>query len=132
MILYNLERTSLSQINKNQISSLVILISDCERRRLTEYPITTVCAHVFTVFKNLRNLNISSSHLLDFPRLSFTDKLPTFYSSTLIELQINVYNLEHCFYILDGRFDQLRYLYVNICYIVPSAVMTNNTVGYFP
>jgi hypothetical protein len=68
---------------------------------------------------------------MDFPRLSFENKLPTFFSSTLMELHINLMTLDDCFYLLDSRFNQLRVLYVNIGQILSPSVLISNKVSYF-
>ncbi|CAF4431217.1 unnamed protein product, partial [Rotaria magnacalcarata] len=109
-----IDETPLSRINENQIWSLVVTIPDIGRKRITEDTITAVCARVFTVFTNLRYLNIYSPDYMYFPRLSFNDELSTFFSSTLMELHINLENSNDCLYLLDGRFNKLRVLYVNI------------------
>jgi hypothetical protein len=126
-----LDRTSLSRIYKNQIWTLVITTFDIGRKVLTEDTITNICSHVFIVFTNLRYLNIASpQHHMHFPRLSFENRLSTFFSSTLMELHINLANSNDCLYLLDGRFKQLRVLYVNIAFIYPPSVMINNKVDY--
>jgi hypothetical protein len=133
MILYiYLDGTSFNQIDKNQILSLIIMITDPGRKRLTEYTITAVCTRVFTVFTNLRNLNISSSDYIHFPRLSFENELPMFSSSALMELRINLTNMNDCYYLLDGRFNQLHILYVNINSLCSPSVMTSSKVVCFP
>ncbi|CAF2186042.1 unnamed protein product, partial [Rotaria magnacalcarata] len=119
-------KTPLSRINENQIWSLVVTIPDIGRKRLTEDTITAVCARVFTVFTNLRYLNIYSPDYMYFSRFSFNDELSTFFSSTLMELHINLENSNDCLYLLDGRFNKLRVLYVNIGFIFPTSAMIGN------
>jgi hypothetical protein len=51
--------------------------------------------------------------------------------STLLELHVSVTDMRECFDILDGRFDQLRVLYVTAHDIVPSYVNIEYKVGYF-
>jgi hypothetical protein len=132
MILFiYLDRTPFSRIDLNQILCLAIMISDVTRKRLTKYPITAVCTQVFTVFTNLRYLNVCSFGHTDFPRLSFENKLPTLFSPTLMELHINLMDLNDCFHLLDGRFNQLRVLYVNIGHILSPPVLISNKVSYF-
>ena len=48
----------------------------------------------------------------------FADR-PSMFSSTLVELHINIYSFEHCLYLLDGRFNQLRILVVDTVHIWP-------------
>jgi hypothetical protein len=68
---------------------------------------------------------------MNFPRLSFENKLPTFPSPTLMELHINLMDLNDCFHLLAGRFNQLLVLCVNIGCILPPSVLTKNNVSYF-
>ena len=39
---------------------------------------------------------------------------PSLFSSTLLELHINVYLFDDCLYLLDGRLNQLHTLFVNV------------------
>jgi len=104
---------------------------DIERKQLTEDTMTAVCVRVFTVFTHLRYFNKYSPEYMYFPRLSFNVELPRFFSSTLTELHINLEDSNDCLYLLDGRFNNLRVLYVNIGFIFPRSVMIGNKVNYF-
>ncbi|CAF3646356.1 unnamed protein product [Rotaria socialis] len=121
-----IDKTPLDRIKKNQVCSLVVTIPDIGRKRLIENTITAVCARVFTVFTNLHYLNIYSPDYMYFPRLSFNDELSTFFSATLTELHINLENSNDCLYLLDGRFNRLRVLYVNIGFLFPTSAMIGN------
>jgi hypothetical protein len=132
MILFiYLDRIPFSRVDLTRISGLVLMISDVRKKQLTDYPITSVCEQVFTLFTNLQYLNVCSFGHINFPRLSFENKLPTFSSPTLMELHINLMYLDDCFHLLDGRFNQLRVLCVNIVCIYPPSVLTKNSVSYF-
>jgi hypothetical protein len=48
-----------------------------------------------------------------------------------MELHINLMDLNDCFHLLDGRFNQLRVLYVNIGHILSPPVLISNKVSYF-
>jgi hypothetical protein len=86
---------------------------------------------ISTIFNNLRclKLNPSSSSFLDALSLHTTPK--TVIYSTLLELHVTVENMKECLYILDGRFDQLRILYVTFYNIFPCFFNIQNKVGYF-
>ena len=62
------------------------------------------------------------------PPVFFADQ-PTMLSSTLVELHINTYFFEHCLYLLDGRFDQLRTFIVNTVHIWSPQWTLINTVS---
>ena len=87
---------------------------------------------ILTIFTNLRCLKFN-------PSSSFRDvalfhiKSKTAISSTLLELHVSVEKMENCLDILDGRFDQLRVLYVVTEYIGESSfpLTNNNEVDYF-
>ncbi len=77
-----------------------------------------VCNLIFTMVNNLRYLKFhpySDVYISSWERLSLSFREPsTFYSSTLMELHINVSNFFDCLYLLDGRFKQLHTFCVNI------------------
>jgi hypothetical protein len=54
-------------------------------------------------------------------------------SSTLLELHVTINDLSVCFHLLDGRFDQLRVLYVitEDIFDYPLPLTNNNQVDYF-
>jgi hypothetical protein len=81
---------------------------------------TTVFTHVLSVFTNLRYLKLdSTSPHVYAQQLSFENKPPTFFSSTLMELHANVCSFIDCLYLLDGRFNQLRTFHVKISTVLP-------------
>ncbi|CAF4618030.1 unnamed protein product [Rotaria sp. Silwood2] len=64
---------------------------------------------------NLISLTLYESSYKNRVLLCFDDPLPpTFRSSTLLKLNIRVQCFEDCLYLLDGRFNQLHTLYVDI------------------
>jgi len=85
--------------------------------------------YILTMFTNLRhfkfyqNLNNPTGFVL------FNDRSSMF-SSTLVELHINMYLFSDCLYLLDGRFNQLRILFVNVFHIWPLRSTINNKVSY--
>ncbi|CAF3387253.1 unnamed protein product [Rotaria sp. Silwood2] len=81
--------------------------------------VTSIFTIVLTVFNNLLYLNCDPFAESDLRRQSFYDKTPTFFSSTLLELHINVASLNECLYLLDGRLNQLHTFYVDIDFFTP-------------
>lgn len=107
------------------------MITDVGEKPLTESTVTTVCENVFSIFTNLQHLNLCSFAHVNYPQLSFESNLPTFFSSTLIELHINVRSSNDFFHLLDGRFSQLRVLLVNMLVNTDLSPMFSNKVGYY-
>jgi hypothetical protein len=90
-----------------------------------------VYAHILNFFKNLKHLSIIETLNPTYPRLSLSD-LPSnsFFSSTLTHLCINVYTLDDCLCLLDGRLKQLTTLSVRIAYIDDSSSIIHNMVRF--
>ncbi|CAF3161616.1 unnamed protein product, partial [Rotaria sp. Silwood2] len=82
----------------------------------TDNVIKRVFIHILTMFNNLKYLNFGQS--LRYDRLSFYLSPPTVISSTLLELYVNLEYFSDCLYLLDGRFNQLHTLYVDIADIL--------------
>jgi len=89
-----------------------------------------VYAPILNFFKNLKHLNIIGSFNMSNPCLTLGN-LPsnTFHSSTLTYLCIDVYTLDDCLYLLDGRLKQLTTLIVRIGYIDNSSSIIHNMVS---
>ncbi|CAM4803926.1 unnamed protein product [Rotaria magnacalcarata] len=58
--------------------------------------------------------------------LSFGFSSSTFMSSILVELHVNVVHFTDCLYLLDGRFNKLRILHVNIHWIAHSTLIIDD------
>ncbi|CAF1195948.1 unnamed protein product [Adineta steineri] len=115
----------LTSINKNQILSLIIDVTRYKngknlRRDTTE----CIFMHILNIFSNLEYLNFCPSSMW-YQGLLFNNPSPTINSSTLLELHISLASLTDCLYILDGRFNKLHTLYVDIDFI-SSLRLTNN------
>jgi len=93
-----------------------------------------LCTHILTMFSNLICLKFHpyfDSYIDPIERLSFKfGESPTFFSSNLVELHINVEDFTDCLYLLDGRFKQLHTFYVNIHFFVPPSPAIINKVHY--
>ncbi|CAF1467107.1 unnamed protein product [Rotaria sordida] len=133
--LYNIEaktfislftgETSVMHTLRNQISALVIDISTNETQRFTRDDNEILFTHIFTMFTNLQYLNFSPSSF-GHQRLSFRTQPPTIISTNLLKLHVSLNDFNDCLYLLDGSFNQLHTLYVNISFIVSTNVSVNN------
>ena len=82
------------------------------------------------MFINLEYLNFGRSSTWD-DRLSFRIRRPTLISSNLLELHVCLNSFFDCLYLLDGHFNQLRTLYVDVFVISHFDTKVSNTVDYF-
>ncbi|CAF5062357.1 unnamed protein product, partial [Rotaria sp. Silwood1] len=78
------------------------------------------------MFTNLQYLNFGRSSIYD-SRLFFYMSRLTVISTNLLELHVSLYTFDDCLYLLDGHFNQLRSLYVDVYMIVSSNRSVNNT-----
>ncbi|CAF2959730.1 unnamed protein product [Rotaria sp. Silwood2] len=101
-----------SGILKDQITTLFVSIDNNNKAQLTTI---NICNCILTVFTSLICLTLYESSYKNRVILYFDDAfLPTFRSSTLLKLNIRVECFEDCLYLLDGRFNQLHTLYVDL------------------
>jgi len=110
-LIFYLDQTSLTHIFKNQISSLVIEIVANEYVAYEDYAL--IFPNIIIMFSNLKYLNFHPSDVC-LQRITFNSVPTSVFSSTLLELRIQVFTVEDCLYLLDGRFDQLRVFNVRI------------------
>ena len=83
------------------------------------------------MFTNLQSLSLGPSSNW-YQRFSFDMTFPTVTSSNLLELHILVDDFKDLLYLLDGRFNQLHTLNVNILYRISWSRSTiNNQVDCF-
>jgi hypothetical protein len=115
---------------KKQLSSILIHIGEDEQSTSSMEDIYIfVFTQILTKFKSLKCFNFDPFDGSNDHRLKFGISPPNILSSTLLELRVAVDCIEDCFYLLDGRFDQLNTLYVSICSSnVPTLPMINNKV----
>jgi hypothetical protein len=85
---------------------------------------------ILTIFTHLRCLTFNPSSS-DRDAVLFYLTHETAISSTLLELHVSVVEMRDCLDILDGRFDQLRILYVTVYSILPWLTEIEHEVGYF-
>jgi hypothetical protein len=94
-------------------------------RSLRNYNII-VYGPILKFFKKLKHLSIIEASNPPYPCLILRDfPSTTLFSSTLTHLCINMYNLEDCLYLLDGRLKQLTTLIVGIRYITDPSDIHN-------
>lgn len=98
---------------RNQIFSLVLHINQTKSQFQWREHSTLIFVHIITQFTNLRCLNYAPNSTCC-QQLSFVISRPSFTSSNLLELYVNVHAFQDCLALLDGRFNQLRTLHVNI------------------
>lgn len=118
-----------SHIDRSKILSFVIDVSENKKQISTHDVSRIVFTHVLTTFSNLRYLKIGPS-LTWYHGISFGISPPSLFSSTLLELHVSLISFTDCLYLLDGRFDQLHTLHVNIPKIAASTSTIKNEVNY--
>jgi hypothetical protein len=78
-------------------------------------PVANMCDKIFTVFTRLITFGLYESSFRNRVRLNFDDPLlPNFRCSTLLKLFIRMDFFNDCLYLLDGRFNQLHTLHVDL------------------
>ncbi|CAF1396826.1 unnamed protein product [Adineta ricciae] len=121
--LFNLEKekakhlftneTNLTDLFRNQITSLTIHIRRIKKEPTTTKEITIIFTDIFTMFTNLKYLNFKPfSNFTQY--LSFETLSPIINCPTIVELHVNVKSFFDCLYLLDGRLPQLRVFHVDI------------------
>ncbi|CAF2804072.1 unnamed protein product [Rotaria sp. Silwood2] len=88
-----------------------------------------VYQHILKFFKNLKHLSIIGTLDPSYPHqtLSICDSSSTaFFSLTLTYLCINVYTLDDCLYLLDGRLKQLTTFIIRISIMGKSLSIIHN------
>ncbi|CAF0986378.1 unnamed protein product [Rotaria sp. Silwood1] len=113
------DETLSSGIFKNQIRTLFLTIDNnndyYEEMVLSA---TSIVNYILNVCTNLICLILYESLYKNRVRLLLDDEfLPTFRSSTLLKLNIRVQCFDDCLHLLDGRFNQLHTLCVDLVHI---------------
>ncbi|CAF5125236.1 unnamed protein product, partial [Rotaria magnacalcarata] len=116
------ERLSAS-ILKNQITTLIIAIDPNRKKWST---MENICNQIFTVFINLTHLIFCDASYEHNARLAFKNPSPTFSSSSLSVLKIKVQTVDVCLRILDGRFEQLHTLDIEMANMFASSEEIEN------
>ncbi|CAF4267259.1 unnamed protein product [Rotaria magnacalcarata] len=121
----------LDSIHKNQISSLVVDITKYEKIISRDDANIRLFTHIFTMLSNLQHLSFCPSSFW-YQRLLFCNPYPDIKSSTLLELHICLKRFSDCLYLLDGHFNKLHTLHVDIDTIISSSDLTNNNQEKLP
>ncbi|CAF3123260.1 unnamed protein product [Rotaria sp. Silwood2] len=112
-----------SSIFKNQITTLFITLHNNNNNDdYDEMLLSTrnIFDYIFTVFINLIHLTFYESSYKNRLSLYFAEPPSrTFRSSTLLKLNVRIQSFDDCLYLLDGRFNQLHTLYVDLTHIHP-------------
>lgn len=88
----------------------------------------TLFAQIISSFPNIQRLHFGPSLLYD-QHISFDKRFPTVTSMTVCNLHVNLIAFQDCLFLLDGRFNQLHTLHVNIDSICPSRLSIDNKVS---
>ncbi|CAF1406684.1 unnamed protein product [Adineta steineri] len=132
--LYNIHEKSLqylltdenlsSCMFKKQIKTLLITIDDSRSMLDT---VVNIVDDILTVFISLNDLILYESFYKNRVRLFFLNPpSPRFRSSTLRKLNIRLQCMSDCLYLLDGRFDQLQTLHVDLINLCNSIGIQND------
>lgn len=73
---------------------------------------------ILMMFRNVHHLKFYQNLNYFLPSVLFSNQSSLF-SSTLQELHVNVYLFDDCVFLLDGRLNQLCYLFINVFHILP-------------
>ncbi|CAF0943860.1 unnamed protein product [Rotaria sordida] len=104
-----------SGIFTNQITTLLITMDKNNNYDEMLLSVGKICVYIFNVFTRLIALTFYESSYRNPIRLCFNDPLPSnIYSSSVSILNIRVQCFDDCLYLLDGRFNQLHTLYVDL------------------
>jgi hypothetical protein len=82
--------------------------------------VRNICNDIFTIFTDLITFVIRDSSYRNSIRLLLYDDhppCPSFRSSTLRILNIRLQTFDDCLYLLDGRFNQLHTLIVDLAHL---------------
>ncbi|CAF3186995.1 unnamed protein product, partial [Rotaria sp. Silwood2] len=113
---YFTNESSLRYISQQQITHLVLANNDKDNMiQSPENYNRNVYGRILKFFKNLKHFSVIETFNPSYPPLSLCHLPSTsFFSSTLTHLCVNLYILDDCLYLLDGRLKQLTILIVRI------------------
>ncbi|CAF2144416.1 unnamed protein product [Rotaria magnacalcarata] len=115
------DETSVIATIKNQVLSLTI---DISTQGLKYSPLdgnAIILNHIFNMFANLQYLNFGRSSVYD-ERLFFCIIPSTVFSTNLLELHVCLKSFHDCLYLLNGHFNQLQTLYIDVDLIFSSDI----------
>ncbi|CAF4682915.1 unnamed protein product, partial [Rotaria sp. Silwood2] len=115
-----------AKIFKNQIMHLVVFIDESESRSYVDLRMN-VFERIFALFTNLRDLDFGQTSKWLHPVLKLNSlSSNSCFSSTIVNLHINVFTFDDCQCLLDGRLSQLRTFIVSIVLICNSKLSIHN------
>jgi len=120
-----LDETPLTHIFQDKISSLVIDLVQYENSSINGTSNSKIFSYILTLFSKLKYFDYRSS----FRYQSLFETSTTISSSILLELHIKLYKFTDCLYLLDGRFDSLEKVFLDICQISTPDIVINNKVN---
>jgi hypothetical protein len=110
---------------------LVVKIDNSESRATKDLRIN-IFQRIFSLFTSLTDLDFGQTYKWLHPVLIFEDLFSkSCFSSTIVNLWINVEFFSACQCLLDGRLSQLRTFIVRIQYIPNSDLSSHSTVRVF-
>ncbi|CAF3366342.1 unnamed protein product [Rotaria socialis] len=116
------EETPLTHIFQDKISSLVIDVVQYGSFRMNDTSNSNIFANILTLFSKLKYFDYRSS----FWYQSLFEMSTTISSSILLELHIKLDKFTDCLYLLDGRFDSLEKVFLDIYQISTPEIVINN------
>lgn len=126
-----LDESPVLKIFQNQIVTLCVNGEESAQDNWTMNPLAKIFLNILLTFTNLRHLKFYPSTSNRIAYISFAKQFPTFSCSTLVELHMNVYRLDDCLFLLDGRLNQLRILFLTTFYILPLQSTNINKVLFY-
>ncbi|CAF3381826.1 unnamed protein product [Rotaria sp. Silwood2] len=124
------DKSSLTHMFKNQISSLFLNLNDEDNPASMIGTTSVIFQEIFNKFTNLRCLKFNPS-LFFLGTVNDAITYRTTICSNLLELHVTLISMEGFFYILDGLFDQLRIFYATIIDIHFRFSKPEHKVDYF-
>jgi len=122
-----LDESLSSGIFKNQIRRLIITT---DRNKNYLLSMVKMCSRIFSVFNNLTHLMFSESSYENIVPLFFDVPFRSFSSSNLLLLNIKVQSFSQFVYLVDGRFNQLHTLIVDLINPADSTELIENKVSF--
>lgn len=126
-MLYDLDLSPFFDKHRQTIESLTITLVNNVNEFSSE-DIRRIFFWVVTMFTNLKWFNTNPLIESSWRKLFFEIDKPKFFLSTLSELHINVSTFDDCLCLLNGRFNQLRRLFVNVLLIFCKSRMIDHKV----
>lgn len=100
---------------KNQIKTLFITIYNSNGDEASHSSVAKIFDRIFTVFTGLTTVVLNESWCYTRVHLLFHNPFyPNIRCSTLLKLIITVQDFDDCLYLLDGRYDQLHTIHVDL------------------